>query len=67
MKPPHFAPILPIVSPEQISEGVRVLRESGLLYAATPVDFLVVRRILETALALDKPSQQNSPLESQEQ
>lgn len=63
MKPQHSEKTLPSVSPEMISAGVQVLRESGVLYAASPVDFLVVRRILETALDLRKREQRNSPAE----
>jgi hypothetical protein len=60
MKPPRSEHPQPYVSPEQIAAGVRVLRESGVLFAASPVDPLVVRRILETALSLSKCEQENS-------
>jgi hypothetical protein len=39
-----------------IAAGVQVLRKSGVLYAPSLVDPLVVRRILETALPLQKIS-----------
>ena len=47
------------VSPEMISAGVQVLHESGVLFAESSADYLVVRRILETALAVQKNEQQS--------
>jgi hypothetical protein len=59
MKPLHSSRFPLNVSPSMIAEGVRVLRESGVLFAECPVDYRVVRRILETALAVHQHEQES--------
>lgn len=51
MKLPRSSRLLRGVSDEMISEGVRVLRASGALAFQSEADFLLVRDLLETALA----------------
>ena len=60
MKPLHSSQILPHVSPEMIAAGVQVLRESGVLFAESSADQVVVRRILERALLIHTPERQSS-------
>ena len=62
MKPPHSEHPESPFSPEMIAAGVRVLRESGVLFAESSADLLVVRRILEAAQQVAQYEQQSSPM-----
>lgn len=58
---------LPIkISSAMVLAGTRVLRESGRLFDEGSADSLVVRRILETALAAHKAPRKRCKPESSE-
>ena len=53
------------VSPQMIEAGVRVLRESGLLASQSVADGLVVRDLLDAALAVLERERKNYAKPSQ--
>ena len=60
MKLPRSSRLESYVSPAMIAAGVQVLRESGVLFAESSADALVVHRILKKALAVYRREQKNS-------
>lgn len=59
-KPVNFSHVSLAVSPAMISAGVRVLRDSGCLFHESSADSLVVQKILDTALRVQKRERKNS-------
>lgn len=49
----------PYVSPEMISVGVQLLRESGALASELSADYVLVRRLLETVLHVHERGQKS--------